>query len=73
MSSFFRKIIGIVLIVLGALALLTPFTPGSWLIFIGLGFLGFRLVSEDGKLSLSELKKKLKNKLSRILKFRFRK
>ena len=47
-----RKIVGVVLIILGVLALLTPFTPGSWLAFIGLGLLGFKLVSKDGKLSL---------------------
>lgn len=47
-----KKTIGIILIVLGVLALITPFTPGGWLAFIGLGLLGFRLVSKDGKLSL---------------------
>jgi len=38
-----KKIIGIVLIVIGVLALLTPFTPGSWLAFVGLGMLGIRI------------------------------
>lgn len=35
-----KKFWGIVLILLGVLALLTPFTPGSWLAFIGLSILG---------------------------------
>lgn len=34
---------GILLVLLGLLALLTPFTPGSWLIFVGLEILGIRL------------------------------
>jgi hypothetical protein len=35
-----RIVVGVVLIVLGLAALLTPFTPGSWLALIGLEFLG---------------------------------
>ena len=42
-----RKTIGILLIVVGLLALVTPFTPGSWLIFIGLEFIGIRIVFWD--------------------------
>lgn len=38
-----RKVIGILLIVLGLFALLTPLTPGAWLIFVGAGLLGVRL------------------------------
>ena len=43
----FKKIIGILLIIIGLLALVTPFTPGSWLIFVGLEFLGFRMLFWD--------------------------
>jgi len=50
-----RKIVGVVLIILGILALLTPFTPGSWLAFVGFGLLGFKLVSENGKWSLKKI------------------
>jgi len=50
-----RRTLGIVFIILGLLALLTPFTPGSWLAFIGLGLLGFKLVSKDGKLSFKKI------------------
>jgi len=44
--------LGIVLIVLGVLALLTPFTPGSWLALIGLEILGVRLVLQRKLLSV---------------------
>jgi uncharacterized protein YqgC (DUF456 family) len=40
-----KKLIGIFLIVAGFLALVTPFTPGSWLIFVGLELLGVRLTA----------------------------
>jgi hypothetical protein len=37
--SFLRKSFAILLIVIGFFALITPFTPGSWLALIGLGIL----------------------------------
>ena len=42
-----KKTIGILLIVIGFLALITPFTPGSWLIFVGLEFIGIRILFWD--------------------------
>lgn len=42
-----KKIIGIVLILFGLAALFTPFTPGSWLIFLGLSYFGFRFLFWD--------------------------
>ena len=39
-----KKTIGVLLIIVGLAALFTPFTPGSWLIFVGLEFLGFRML-----------------------------
>jgi len=36
MKQIVKKSIGIICIILGFLALITPFTPGSWLILIGL-------------------------------------
>ncbi|MCX5645540.1 MAG: hypothetical protein NTZ17_12830 [Phycisphaerae bacterium] len=42
-----KTFIGVVLIVLGLVALLTPFTPGSWLALIGLEFLGLRVLLRD--------------------------
>jgi uncharacterized membrane protein HdeD (DUF308 family) len=38
----FYKAIGVILIVLGVLALITPLTPGSWLALIGMEFLEIR-------------------------------
>lgn len=37
--SLKQRSIALVLIVIGILALITPFTPGSWLALIGLGIL----------------------------------
>ncbi|MDO8241065.1 MAG: hypothetical protein Q7T51_03755 [Candidatus Moranbacteria bacterium] len=39
----YKKITGVVFIILGILALITPLTPGSWLIFVGLELIGMRL------------------------------
>ena len=39
-----KKTIGVILIIVGFLALVTPLTPGSWLIFVGLELLGFDLI-----------------------------
>lgn len=42
-----KKILGVVFIIIGLTALVTPFTPGSWLIFVGLESLGLRLAVWD--------------------------
>lgn len=42
-----KKTTGVLFIIAGLLALVTPFTPGSWLIFVGLGLLGFRVLFWD--------------------------
>jgi len=42
-----RIIVGIILILLGFFALVTPLTPGSWLILIGLELLGLRILLQD--------------------------
>ena len=50
--SLVKKILGVVCIILGFLALVTPLTPGAWLIFVGLTLLGITLeVSEDHRLA----------------------
>ncbi len=46
MKVIFKKILGIILIIVGLFALLTPLTPGSWLALIGLELLGIRLLVE---------------------------
>jgi len=47
-----RIILGILLIILGLAALLTPFSPGSWLALIGLEILGLRILLQRKFLSL---------------------
>jgi len=42
-----KNIVGIVLILVGLFALLTPLSPGSWLILVGLEFLGLRILLQD--------------------------
>lgn len=44
MQYTWRKIIGAGLLFLGFVALVTPFTPGSWLIFVGAELLGFEIL-----------------------------
>lgn len=38
-----KKVAGVAIILLGLFLLVTPFTPGAWIIFVGLEFLGIRL------------------------------
>jgi hypothetical protein len=41
-KTIIKKVIGVILIIYGIFALLTPFTPGSWLALIGLELVGIR-------------------------------
>lgn len=69
MKQILRKFLGIVLIILGFVALVTPFSPGSWLMLIGLEILGFRFLLE-GKLSRllkSKHKGRFKNSIPKFL------
>lgn len=61
-----KKSIGIICIILGFLALITPLTPGSWLILIGLEILGLGFLL-DGRLSRF-LKGKNKERFENFLK-----
>jgi len=52
MSSYIKTLdprtkflIGILFILLGILALVTPLTPGAWLIFVGLELIGIRIIA----------------------------
>lgn len=68
MKQILRKSLGIILIILGFVALITPFSPGSWLMLIGLEILGFRFLLE-GKLSFllrSKNKGRFKNSITRF-------
>jgi hypothetical protein len=46
MKIVIKKLLGVVLVIIGLAALLTPLTPGSWLALIGLELLGLRLLIE---------------------------
>lgn len=54
MRRISRQVVGAILIVLGFLALITPATPGSWLILVGLEFLGLRLLLNDKLIAWAE-------------------
>jgi len=47
MRKIIRTVVGVILILLGFLALVTPLTPGSWLILVGLELLGLRILLRD--------------------------
>jgi len=67
-----RIALGVVLMVLGVLALLTPFTPGSWLALIGLELVGLRFVFQRKFLSWlpQKYRARVKDLLERKLKRR---
>ena len=56
MRKITKKIVGVLLIVVGFLALITPFSPGSWLILVGLEFLGLRILLQDKLLAWAQRK-----------------
>lgn len=43
-KSIIKKVIGVILIIYGIFALVTPLTPGSWLALIGLELIGVRML-----------------------------
>ena len=74
MKKIIKIPIGIICIILGFLALITPATPGSWLILIGLEILGLgfllegmlsRFLRGKNKERFEKLTKKLRRKLRR--------
>jgi hypothetical protein len=52
MRRVLKIVLGILLILIGVLALLTPLTPGSWLALIGLEILGLRILLERKLISI---------------------
>ena len=70
MRRALKIVLGIVLIVLGVLALLTPLTPGSWLALIGLEILGLRILLERKIISLlpHKYRRKVRNLFKRKVK-----
>jgi hypothetical protein len=71
MRKTLRIILGVVLIILGVLAAVTPLSPGSWLALIGLELLGIRILVERKFLSL--LPQKYRRKVRNLLKRKVRK
>jgi len=71
MRRAFRIILGIVLIILGVLAALTPFSPGSWLALIGLEILGLRMLFQRKLFAL--LPRKYRGKVRSLFKKRVKK
>ena len=57
----FKKIIGVLSLILGFIALITPFTPGAfWLIFLGFELLGIHFIfGEKIKIFLIDLGRKI--------------
>ncbi len=42
-----KKVVGVILILVGLAAFFTPLTPGSWLAIIGLELFGLRILLSD--------------------------
>jgi hypothetical protein len=47
MRRYLKKALGIIFIILGFIALITPCSPGSWLILVGLEFMGLGFLFEN--------------------------
>ena len=56
-SPRYKIVVGILLIIVGFLALITPLTPGSWLAIVGLELLGFKLLSKKKLFEYYEMAK----------------
>ena len=47
-EDIFKKVVGVLALIVGLVAFVTPLTPGAvWLIFIGLELLGLRILVWD--------------------------
>ena len=70
MKKIFKKTLGVICIIIGFVALITPFSPGSWLLLIGLEILGLRILLERRLLPLflkDKHIKKLHSLVSRVM------
>jgi hypothetical protein len=71
MKVIIKKVIGVILIIVGLVALLTPFTPGSWLALIGMELLGIRqwafrtFLNDRQRAAAEKFMDKLKSKFKR--------
>jgi hypothetical protein len=71
MRKALKIVLGILLILIGVFALLTPLTPGSWLALIGLEILGIRILLERKLISL--VPHKYRHKVREIFKRKVKK
>ncbi len=71
MRRALKIVLGVVLVLVGVLALLTPLTPGSWLALIGLEILGLRLLVE--RKIISFLPQKYRRKARELFKRKVKK
>lgn len=71
MKVIVKKVIGVILIIVGLIALFTPFTPGSWLALIGLELLGIRkfvfrkCLNDKQRVAAEKFIKKLKSRFKK--------
>lgn len=64
MWSILRKILGVICLILGLAALVTPFTPGSWLALIGLELLGMGfLIPKKLRAAMRQMTEKFKARI----------
>lgn len=64
MWQVLRTILGIILILFGLFALVTPFTPGSWLALIGLELVGGGfLIPKKVRASMQRIKDRIKARI----------
>ncbi|MFA5240171.1 MAG: hypothetical protein WC476_10785 [Phycisphaerae bacterium] len=47
LKNILKKTVGVILVIVGLAALVTPLTPGSWLALIGLEMLGFGFLLDN--------------------------
>jgi hypothetical protein len=73
MKKALRKVLGVLLIIVGLVMLVTPATPGSWLALVGLEMLGIRLLVQRKVLSLlpPRLRAKVEAGLNRLMENRW--
>ena len=71
MKIIIKKVIGVILIIYGIFALLTPFTPGSWLALIGMELLGIRqfvfrkFLNDKQRIAADKFMEKLKSRFKK--------
>ena len=65
MRKVLKITLGVILVIVGVLAAITPLSPGSWLALVGMELLGVRILFERKFLSL--LPQKYRDKVRHLL------